>query len=59
MLDCELENSRVSHYRSLDLDDPWTEAISPCLRSFPEEIVEDCGIVDFDIANFLAFGQRW
>jgi hypothetical protein len=59
VLHCELENSRVSHYRSLDLDDPRTEAISPRLCAFPEEVVENCGIVDLDIAAFLAFGQRW
>jgi hypothetical protein len=55
VLHCELENSRISHYGSLDLDDPRTEAISPCLRAF----VENCGIMDLDIATFLAFGQRW
>jgi hypothetical protein len=59
VLHCQLKNSRVSHYRSLDLDDPRTEAISPCLCAFPEEIVENCGVVDLDIAAFLAFGQRW
>jgi hypothetical protein len=59
VLHCELKNSRVSHYRSLDLDDPRTEAISPCFCAFPEEIVENCGVVDLDIAAFLAFGQRW
>jgi hypothetical protein len=59
VLDCELENNRIPHYRSLDLDDPRTEAISPCLCTFPEEIVENCGIVDLDITTFLAFGQRW
>jgi hypothetical protein len=59
VLHCELKNSRVSHYRSLDLNDPRTEAISPCLCAFPEEIVENCGVVDLDIAAFLAFGQRW
>jgi hypothetical protein len=59
VLHCELKDSRVSHYRSLDLDDPRTEAISPCLCAFPEEIVENCGVVDLDIAAFLAFGQRW
>ena len=58
VLNCEFQYGGVLQDRGLNYQDSWSEEIGPCLRAVSEQVVDNFGIVNLDVAASSALVQQ-